>query len=71
MRNHSIIQTKKESYLSGATQNLHRHEPIHGKNRQTSLEQGLWIYVTEEEHRWLHDTEEGIVTGKQIGRAHV
>jgi hypothetical protein len=59
MRKPSIIQTEKKSYLSGRTDSLTPHEPIGGKNKRTSEKEGLWIWVTFDEHRWIHDTEEG------------
>jgi len=59
-RNPSIIQPfKKKCYFTGEKYDLDPHEPIGGTNRQQSMEHGLWIWVTREKHRWLHDTEDG------------
>jgi len=59
MRKPSIIQSEKKSYLSGKTSNLCPHEPIGGSSKKTSEREGLWIWLTFDEHRWIHDTEEG------------
>lgn len=59
-RNPSIIQTEKKSYLSGRTDSLEAHESLKGSSdRQIAIREGLWIWVTADEHRWLHHTEEG------------
>ena len=58
-RSPSIIQTEKKSYLSGRTDSLTPHEPIGNASRNASLKEGLWIWLTFDEHRWIHDTEEG------------
>jgi len=66
-RNPSIIQPEnKESFISEYTIHLDPHEPIHGKNRQLSMEDGLWIWVTREEHDRLHENEEGIKCNKEL-----
>ena len=59
MRNPSIIQIKKESYLSRRTDSLQPHEPIGNASKRISEREGLWIWLTFDEHRWIHDTEEG------------
>lgn len=59
MRNPSIIQSEKKSYLTGRTDSLTMHEPIGNASKKTSEREGLWIWLTFDEHRWIHDTEEG------------
>lgn len=59
MRKPSIIQNEKKSYLSGRMDSLTPHEPIGGSSKKTSEQEGLWIWLTFDEHRWIHDTEEG------------
>jgi len=62
-RNPSIIQLfRKKSYISKIEYDIYpleAHEPIGNSNRKNSMEDGLWIWVTRNEHRWLHDTELG------------
>ncbi len=42
----SIMQDRKECYITGATRNLHRHEIYFGNpNREKSLEWGCWVYL--------------------------
>ena len=65
-RNLSIIQSQKKSFLSGVTQNLTPHEPIGGGSRQLSLQEGLWIWLTLAEHRWIHDTHDGELKDKEL-----
>ena len=47
----SIMQDKKECFITGATQNLHRHEVFFGTDkRQKSLEWGCWVYLRGDLH---------------------
>ena len=66
MRNPSIIQAEKKSYLSGRTDSLTPHEPIGNSSRTTSVKEGLWIWLTFDEHRWIHDTKEGELKDKEL-----
>lgn len=66
MRKPSIIQTEKKSFLSGATSNLTPHEPIGNSSKKISEREGLWIWLTFNEHRWIHDTEEGELKDKEL-----
>lgn len=47
------------SYLSGKGGILEKHHVMNGNQRKKADTWGLWIMVTPEEHRWLHDTREG------------
>jgi hypothetical protein len=48
----SILQDKKESYLTGATYNLEEHHIFFGTaNRKISEKYGLKVWLTSEEHR--------------------
>jgi hypothetical protein len=50
----SIMQVRKECYITGATKGLHRHEIFFGADkRQLSLEWGCWIYLR---HDWHTNT---------------
>lgn len=48
----SILQNKKESYISGSTYNLEEHHIFFGTaNRKISEKQGFKVWLTLEEHR--------------------
>lgn len=48
----SILQNRKESFLSGATYNLEEHHIFFGTaNRKISEKYGLKVWLTTEEHR--------------------
>ena len=42
----SILQSKKECYLTGSTYNLHRHHIYAGSRRQISEREGFWVWLT-------------------------
>ncbi len=66
-RKASIIQARKECYISKETGGiLHPHEPICGRNRQVSVQEGLWIWIKAELHAWLHDTHEGELYSREL-----
>ena len=47
----SIIQSKKECYITGSTHNLHKHHIFEGiANRKQSEKYGLWIYLRADWH---------------------
>lgn len=47
----SIIQTEKECYFCGATENLDKHHCIHGTaNRRLADKDGLWVYLCKYHH---------------------
>ena len=55
----SIMQeTPDRSYLSGRFGVLHKHHCIHGFNRTKAEEDGLYVMLTVDEHRRLHDKGE-------------
>ena len=40
----SILQNKKECYITGSTYNLHKHHVFEGTaNRKLSEQDGLWL----------------------------
>lgn len=48
----SILQNKKESYISGKTYDLEEHHIFFGTaNRRISEKQGFKVWLTAEEHR--------------------
>lgn len=47
----SIIQSKKECYITGSNYNLHKHHIFEGTaNRKLSEKYGLWIYLRADWH---------------------
>lgn len=47
----SIIQTEKECYFCGATENLDKHHCLHGTaNRRLAEKDGLWVYLCKYHH---------------------
>ncbi len=51
MRKNSILQGKKECYLTGRTDNLHCHHIYFGDaNKKISDKNGFWVYLTGEYH---------------------
>jgi len=48
----SILQNKKESYISGTTYSLEEHHIFFGNaNRKISEKEGFKVWLTTEEHR--------------------
>lgn len=48
----SILQDRKESYISGSTYNLEEHHIFFGTaNRKVSEKNGLKVWLTVEEHK--------------------
>lgn len=43
--NKSILQDKKECYITGRTDGLHKHHIFGGSNRQISEKHGFYIYL--------------------------
>ena len=51
----SIIQDKKECFITGSTQGLHNHHIFYGRaNRKISDKYGLTIWLTNQCHLELH-----------------
>jgi len=60
----SIMQDKKECYITGANRNLHRHEVYFGNpNREKSLEWGCWVYLRGD---WHNQTNYGVHFNKEL-----
>jgi hypothetical protein len=60
----SIMQDNKQSYLSGRTDNLHKHHIFEGNpNRKNSEEYGCWIWLTADEHNM---SDQGVHFNKQL-----
>ena len=57
----SILQDEKVCYISGQTNNLHRHHIYFGTGlRQISEKHGFWVYLA----GWLHNQSNDGVHGK-------
>ena len=57
----SIMQTEKVCYITGQTNNLHKHHIYFGNpGRRISEENGFWVYLA----GWLHNQSEHGVHGK-------
>ena len=57
----SILQTEKEGYITGQTNNLHRHHIYFGHGlRQISEDNGFVVYLA----GWLHNQSNEGVHGK-------
>ncbi len=46
----SIMQDHKECYLTGSTNDLHKHHVFGGANRSNSEKYGCWIWLRSEWH---------------------
>lgn len=46
----SIMQTERECYITGATQELHRHHIYQGARRRASEEWGCWVWLRGDWH---------------------
>lgn len=47
---HSILQSKKECYMTQRTDCLHKHHIFGGANRKKSERYGLWVWLSAEWH---------------------
>ena len=56
----SILQDEKKCYITGQTNNLHRHHIFAGGRRKISEREGFWVYLA----GWLHNQSEHGVHGK-------
>lgn len=57
----SILQSEKECYITGQTNNLHKHHIFFGHGlRQISEDNGFWVYLS----WYLHNGSNEAVHGK-------
>ena len=60
----SILQTKKECYITGSTYNLHKHHIFEGAaNRKLSERDGLWIWLRAD---WHNLSDYGVHFNKEL-----
>lgn len=50
----SIMQTKKECFVTGSTENLDRHHCFDGSRRKQSEIWGCWVYLRHDIHSDAH-----------------
>lgn len=50
----SIMQTDKECFITGATENLDKHHIYHGPRRKAADRWGCWIWLRHDIHMDLH-----------------
>lgn len=55
----SILQDKKECYITGTTHNLHKHHIYAGGRRQISEREGFWVWLTGALHNQSNDGVHG------------
>lgn len=53
----SILQIEKECYITGQTNNLHRHHIYAGGRRKISEREGFWVYLVGRLH---NQSDEGV-----------
>ena len=62
----SILQDEKVCYITGTTNNLHKHHVYYGNpNRKISEDNGFWVYLTGRLHNMSNDGVHG-KNGKQL-----
>lgn len=62
----SILQTEKVCYITGTTDNLHKHHIYFGNpNRKISEANGFWVYLTGRLHNQSNDGVHG-KDGRQL-----
>ena len=59
----SIIQTKKECYITHSTYNLHKHHIFGAANRKISEKYGLWIWLRGD---WHNLSDYGVHFDKEL-----
>lgn len=60
----SILQDKKECYITGSTKNLHKHHIFEGTaNRKLSERDGLWIWLRAD---WHNLSDYGVHFNKEL-----
>lgn len=60
----SILQDKKECYITGSTNNLHKHHIFEGTaNRKLSEREGLWIWLRAD---WHNLSDYGVHFNKKL-----
>ena len=59
-RHSSIMQEEKRCYITHRTTNLEVHHCLNGTHQRKKADvDGLWVYLTADVHRYIHQTIEG------------
>ena len=59
----SILQDKKECFITGAVHNLHEHHIYEGKNRKTSEKYGFKVWMRAD---WHNLSDYGVHASKDL-----
>ena len=59
----SILQDKKECYVTGVTRYLHKHHIYGGANRKISEKNGFYVYLTP---HWHNMSDKGVHFNKEL-----
>lgn len=51
----SLVSNERRCYITGRTDDLHRHHIWKASRRKLSEKYGMWIYLNGEVHRLMHD----------------
>jgi len=62
----SIMQDHKECYLTGSTNDLHKHHVFGGANRSNSEKYGCWIWLRSD---WHNMSNYGVHTDRKLDLA--
>lgn len=62
----SIMQDHKECYLTGSTNDLHKHHVFGGANRSNSEKYGCWIWLRSD---WHNMSNYGVHTVRKLDLA--
>lgn len=61
----SILQSKKECYITQSTSGLHKHHIFGGANRSRSEQYGLWVWLRAD---WHNMSDYGVHFNKELSR---
>ena len=63
----SIMQTQKRCYLTESTVALEKHHVMNGTGLRGKAEKhGLWVWLSADMHRWIHNTPDGRKRARQM-----
>lgn len=61
----TILQSKKECYITQSTSDLHKHHIFGGANRSRSERYGLWVWLRAD---WHNMSDYGVHFNKELAR---
>lgn len=59
----SIMQTEKECYITGSTEDLHKHHIYPGSRRNASEKWGCWVWLRAD---WHNMSDYGVHFNKEL-----